>query len=252
MTGIQLELARNELSLLLGTASPDVDSHARVGTTMLERGVDGLILVPPVDVDDATIRMLAQQTPVVMCAGHIPNIEIDYVGMDDELGARRAVEHLIKRGHKRIAFIGGNKAATSRRDRLSGYLSMLEKHKIPVDSSLEIEGENSRRGGFEAIQNILQLDDRPTAAFCYNDVTAFGVMLGLRAAGIEPGEEFAIVGFDNVAEASLWQPTLTTISTNPEEMGREVSKLLLRRLANPDKPIEQITYPSTLVQRDSS
>ena len=101
-----------------------------------------------------------------------------------------------------------------------GYRKVLEKHKIPYDPALCVSSPVSRRGGYDAIQRILDAPKPPTAAYCYGDVIAFGVILGLRATGIEAGKAFAVIGFDNVAEASLWQPSLTTVSTNPRGMGR--------------------------------
>ncbi len=251
-TGIQKELGKNHIGLLLGITFDDMDTHQHLGTTMLERDVDGLILVPPAGVDESTIRKLANHIPVVLLTRYIPNLEIDYVGTDNELGGRRAVEHLIEKGHQRIAFIGGHEASSARRDRLRGYSSMLERHGLPVEPSLCVTSRVTREGGYTAIQSLLRLPDPPTAAFCYNDVVAFGVMLGLRAEGVEPGADFAVVGFDDVAEASLWQPSLSTVSTSPEAMGQAVADLLLRRLANPNLPIEQITFPSKLMLRNST
>lgn len=251
-TGIQMELTKNHNSLLLGITLDNVDTHQHLGTTMLERDVDGLIMVPPAGITDTAIRKLSRHLPVVLLARYVPNLEMDYVGIDNELGGRRAVEHLIDRGHRRIAFVGGHQASSARQDRLRGYASMLENRDIPVDMSLCVTCRVSRRGGYDAVHKLLQLSDPPTAALCYNDVIAFGVMLGLRAAGVEPGTDFGVVGFDDVAEASLWQPTLTTVSTSPEAMGQTVADLLLRRLANPGKPTEQITFPSTLLLRNST
>lgn len=251
-TGIQMELGKNHIGLLLGITFDDMVTHQHLGKTMLERDVDGLILVPPAGVDESTIRKLANHIPVVLLTRYIPNLEIDYVGTDNELGGRRAVEHLIEKGHQRIAFIGGHEASSARRDRLRGYSSMLESHGFPVDLSLCVTSRVSREGGYQAIQALLRLPDPPTAALCYNDVVAFGVMLGLRAVGVEPGADFAVVGFDDVAEASLWQPSLSTVSSSPEAMGQSVADLLLRRLANPNLPIEQITFPSKLVLRNST
>ena len=251
-TGIQMELSNNHIGLLLGITLDNVDTHQHLGTTMLERDVDGLIVVPPAGVEESTMRKLARHIPVVLLTRYIPDLEMDYVGIDNELGGRRAVEHLIDRGHRRIAFIGGHKASSARRDRLSGYTRTLEKHQLPVDPSLCITSSVSRKGGYDAVQKLLQLPDPPTAALCYNDVIAFGVMLGLRTVGVEPGADFAVVGFDDVAEASLWQPTLTTVSTNSQAMGQSVAELLLRRLANPGMSIEKITFPSTLIRRNST
>ena len=250
--GIESQLAANDFSLLLGTTSDDLNHQSRVVTAMLQSDVDGLMLVPAVGVEPEFVQKLVRHSPLVLVTRYLPYLAVDYVGMDNEMGVRRAVEFLVHQGHRRIAFIGGQDASSARRDRLNGYRSMLEKYELPFDPSLCITSTVSRRGGYEAIHRILAGRHQPTAAICYNDVVAFGVMLGLRAAGIEPGKQFAVIGFDDVAEASLWQPSLTTISTNPTAIGREAARLLLKRIAHPDMPIEQIIMPSTLIQRDSS
>ena len=220
--------------------------------TMLEREVDGLILSPVMGTDADTLGKIAEYCPLVLTTGHYECLEIDSVDMDNENGAARGVEHLVENGHERIAFIGGAEERPSRRDRLLGYRKVLRKHNIPFDPSLCVASEVTRRGGYKAVQQVLAMANPPTAAFCYCDVNAFGVMLGLRAAGIEAGRDFAVVGFDNVSEASLWQPSLTTVATDPTVLGEKVAQLLLDRIANPDMPIQRLTMPSRLIVRDST
>ena len=102
------------------------------------------------------------------------------------------------------------------------------------------------------MRQLLDMPERPSAAYCFSDVIAFGVMLGLRAAGIEAGRSFAVIGFDNVAEASLWHPSLTTVSTDARGMGEQAAKLMLNRIAEPDLPVKRVIMPSRLIERDSA
>ena len=172
--------------------------------------------------------------------------------MDNENGAAQGVEYLVECGHERIAFIGGAEERPSRKSRLLGYRKVLQRHGMAFDPALCVASEVSRRGGYEAVQQVLALANPPTAAFCYCDVNAFGAMLGLRAAGIEAGRDFAVVGFDDVAESSLWQPSLTTVATDPTALGEQVAQLILDRIANPEMPIKRVTMPSRLIVRDST
>ncbi len=93
--------------------------------------------------------------------------------------------------------------------------------------------------------------DPPTAAICYNDVIAFGVILGLLEAGRQPGTDFNLVGFDNIAEAALSRPALTTIAVEPRQIGQEVAELILRRIADPTGRPEQVILPPRLIIRDT-
>jgi LacI family transcriptional regulator len=92
----------------------------------------------------------------------------------------------------------------------------------------------------------------PDALVCFNDIVAFGAMLALRQSGIRIGRGVAVVGFDDVAEATLWRPALTTVRFDRRAIGREATRLLLRRIASPDAPIETVLIPAELVERDSS
>ena len=107
------------------------------------------------------------------------------------------------------------------------------------------------RGGAGAAREVFTAEKRPTAAVCYNDIVAMGVTAGLRDMGIRPGQDVAVCGFDDIAEASVWSPALTTISVNPRQVGEEAASLLLRRIANPGGNVEKVIFPPQLVVRES-
>lgn len=251
-SGIEHTLLQKNYIALLGSTTDLLQNQERFFATMRERSADGIILCPAPGTPPETIRRLSRQLPTVLIARYLAGVDVDYVGADNELGARRATEHLIERGHRRIAFIGGSNDSSARQDRLRGLVSILEKHRIPLDESLTITCAVTRNAGYTAIQQVMRADDPPTAALCYNDVVAFGVMLGLRDCDLEPGRDVAVVGFDDVNEASLWNPPLSTVSATPTEMGQHAAALLLKRIETPDRPIQQVILPSTLVIRASS
>jgi LacI family transcriptional regulator len=196
--------------------------------------------------------MLARcRIPTVLFARRIANANLDYVGADNVLGAEMAVEHLIRLGHRRIAFIGGPAQTTSRIERLTGYRAAHAKHDLPVDETLLGTSLTTREGGYRAALTVLRADPRPTAAMCFNDVVAFGVMLALAELGQTPGQDCAVVGFDDIAEAALAQPALTTVATAPGQIGAQAANLLLARITNPDLPPQQVILPPRLVIRES-
>lgn len=109
----------------------------------------------------------------------------------------------------------------------------------------------SRRAGAEAVATLLDGPSPPTAVVCFNDVVAFGVMLGLERRGMRAGRDLAVTGVDDLPEAALREPGLTTVSTLPRLVGEEAGRLLLRRIAEPDRPPEQVILPARLVVRAS-
>ncbi|MGL3110333.1 substrate-binding domain-containing protein [Bradyrhizobium sp. BR 1432] len=102
------------------------------------------------------------------------------------------------------------------------------------------------------VLQLLDLPEPPTAVVCFNDIVAFGAMLGLRSRNLTPGEDFSVVGFDDIAEATLWRPALTTVAIPRPNVGKAAVQLLLRRIGNRDAPFESVLIPTELVVRDTT
>jgi LacI family transcriptional regulator len=220
---------------------------------MQEYGVDGVLLCPARGTTPDTIAHLHRwRLPFVLVTRYLDSVEVDYVGADNVRGAEMAVEHLIADGHRRIAIVGGPPDSSAREDRTRGYRNALAHHGLDADKALSVTSPVTRDGGHQAILQLLRQPDPPTAAFCYNDIVAFGVMLGLQAAGLVPGEDFSVVGFDDIEEAALWRPALTTVAIAPRQIGAVAANLLLERIADPDGSPRQAILPPALVVRDSS
>lgn len=219
------------------------ESHARQVAfvdTIREYSADGVILCPAVDTDPAWVRQVqGWGMPLVLFSRNLPELAIDYAGSDNQEGMRKATEHLLGLGHRRIAMIGANSRISTGWERLAGYLQALEEAGLEPDPALILEGPPSRDFGLAALLQLLDSDTPPTAAVCFNDVLAFGVMLGLKRLGLEAGADFSVVGFDDISEATLWRPALTSPGFSREKLGRAAVSLLLRRLAEPEAPPRQ-------------
>jgi LacI family transcriptional regulator len=250
--GVDEHLNASNYVALLGNTADTPKKQDFLLTTMHQHRVDGLLLCPAEGTSVETINRLRNwNLPFVLVVRYLFDIEVDYVGTDNKLGARIAVEHLITHGHRRIAFIGGPATSSARRDRLEGYKTALEAHGLMVDEDLLVSGPPARSEGYRAVRSLLELPDPPTAVLCYNDVVAFGVMLGLHSAGRTPGADFAVIGFDDIAEAELWSPALTSVSISPSEIGAEAARLLLERSTNPERAPRQVVLRPRLVVRES-
>jgi LacI family transcriptional regulator len=251
---IERAMAEIGYRVFLANSEEDPARQARFIETMREYNADGLVVCPVQGTDPAELakQVRAAGLPCVLISRDLPGSGLDYAGHDHEGAMRLAVEHLIGLGHRRIAMIGGSQRTETGRERQRGYLAALTAHGIRPARELELEGPPTRSFGMEAIHRLLSLKRPPTAACCFNDVIAFGVMLGLRRMGLEPGRDFAVTGNDDTAEAALWTPALTTTVIDSPRMGENAANLLLQRLENPAAPPRRIVLEPKLVIRESS
>jgi LacI family transcriptional regulator len=249
--GAEGELEQSGYVALLANTSDTASKQSRFLETVLEHGVDGVLLCPAKETPIGELEHLSHQIPIVQFVRSVPELDIDYVGYDNVGGTVRSIEHLIEHGHQRIAFIGGPIQSSAKQERVQGYMSALEKHGFPLDETLIIHSPVSRSGGRDAVLNLLEVADPPTAAICYNDIIALGVMMGLQSTGRIPGKDFAVVGFDDIEDASSWIPRLTTISGDARTIGKVAVNRLLQRIKNPNLAPTRILLESELVIRES-
>ncbi len=240
-------------AVLLANSSDNVAKQERLLETMVAHRVDGLILCPAKGTSPEQIRRLLNwHVPVVLVVRYLSDIALDYVGADNLHGAKLAASYLLGQGHRRIAFIGGPEGSSARHDRLNGLHQVLKHQGVGFDASLSATSPVTRNGGLESINKLLRLADPPTAALCYNDIIAFGVMLGLQSQNLLPGRDFAVVGFDDIEEAALWHPPLTTIAISPMDIGTQAAQLLLDQMEHPDRPPKQVILSPELIVRASA
>lgn len=250
---IESQLFEAGYTVMLSNTLDQLEKQDRLLQVMQGHQVDGLLLCPAEGSSSQTLDLLANwNLPCVLIARYLENSQTDYAGADNTLGAEMAINHLVDQGHRRIAFLGGLAGSSARNDRYVGYQNALQRHGLKVDPTLSINSPVSRQGGFDALLHLLSLDDPPSAALCYNDVVAFGAMLGLQSRSLSPGKDFAIVGFDDIADAALVRPALTTISIKPHEIGQAAIDLLLERITSPNKKSRQIVLPPKIVVRSST
>jgi DNA-binding LacI/PurR family transcriptional regulator len=149
------------------------------------------------------------------------------VTVDNQHGAGLAMDHLLGTGHRRIAYVTGPADHSSDMDRLRAYRQALEAHGLPTLAELVLSGDGFPQGGEQAYRRLAALTPRPSAAFCYNDMTAIGLLRAARRDGVRVPEDLAIVGFDDIPLAAYVEPALTTIAQPKVEMGRLAMEMLL-------------------------
>lgn len=253
LIAIQSELEAKGRMIFLCHSIETPSVQEKFINALREYNADGLILCPAIGTRSASLRRLLEwHLPTVMVTRSIPGKQFSFVGSNDERGAELATEHLINLGHRRIAFIGGSSAISTGRNRINGFCLAHSTHSLPLDRSLIVSCPTNRRGGIASINQLLALDEPPTAAVCFADIVAFGVMLELSRRGIRPGVDFSVVGYDDVIEAALWNPPLTTISVQRHEMGVAAARLLTELIEIKSTSPRRILFEPSLMVRSSS
>ncbi|HEX9168637.1 MAG TPA: LacI family DNA-binding transcriptional regulator [Roseiarcus sp.] len=219
--------------------------------SMREHGAAGLVLAPAIGSSPDELKALVAGMPVVQVMRRLPGLKASIVSPENKEGARKATAHLIAAGHKRIAFVGGLTSMVVREERLAGYRLALHVAGVPFEASLVIETMTNYSGGGAAAPQLLNLHEPATAALCYNDVVAIGLVRALTEAGIPVGRDFAVIGFDDIEEAKFTLPALTSVAVNGRNLGSRAAQLLMRQLASGDFEPETILCPTTLVIRAS-
>lgn len=253
LTAIEEAAARAGRTILLGTYAENLERQTRMLATFREYRPDGIVFCPAGGtLPEPVLDIVADGIPVVQVSREVEGIGLDFVGSDDARGAAIAVDHLVALGHRRIGMIGGTATISTGKWRHRSYRESLARHGLPFDPDLIFHGFGTRETGLKGLLHLLDRPDPPTAAVCFNDLTAFGAMLGLRHRGREAGRGFSLVGCDDVKEAAQWFPGLTTIRNRQDEMGARAADLLLKRIADPGAPTERILLEPSLVVRGTT
>lgn len=256
--GVDEALGEAGYVTLLGSTGESSVREQAVLASLMEHGPAGFIL-SPAEGSDATqvLSAVGTHTPVLLfnreLGGTLPEYaHWDRLILDNQQGARLATEHLIARGHRRIAFFGGHRSSSSCRQRHAGYLEAMRSADLPVAPHWQVECAPNRLDAVAHCASLFLEEPMPSAAVCYNDAVALGLMLGLHQRGLQPGRDFALTGFDDIAEAALGVPPLTTLAVAPRARGRQAAELLLQRLHEPQSPARYVIAPVQLLARASS
>ena len=249
--GVDEALGAEGYVTLLGSTNESPERQQAVLDSLLEHGPAGILLSPAEHSDGTAVRRAVGITPVLVFNRELAGGDWDFLALDNARGARLATEHLLARGHRRIAFFGGHADSSSCQQRRQGYSDALAAAGIALDPNRLVECAPTRVAAAHETRTLFERDPSLTAAVCYNDNVALGLMLGLQARGTRPGVDFALTGFDDIPEAALATPPLTTLSVDPRARGRQAAELLLQRVRAPDAAPSRLVAPVRLVVRGS-
>jgi LacI family transcriptional regulator len=219
--------------------------------TMREFPPAGVLICPSFGHDGLSAQPLRLIGRLPTVAFARPAGGLDYVGVNNVYGAELAVDHLYQNGHRKIAFVGGEPQAIATQERLEGYQRALTRRDLPLELRWMVPSSPNRCGGYRNTASLLELENPPTAAVCFNDLVAFGLVQALQQAGRKPGAEFGVIGFNDVPVVLDSCTFLTTVDTSPRQLGEVAAELLLRRIAKPESLLQKVILQPRLIVRHS-
>lgn len=232
-------------------ALDDLARQRRYLQTMMSGSPGGLLWVPAKDTDQAMIDWVQARSPTtVSLLRPLPGHPFDHVSIDSTLGASLATRHLLELGHRHLAFLGGDHASETIIQRIGGFATaMIGAGAAPTVVRPCAE---TKTDAMEAAIALLRDHPQITGIVCNCDIVAAGATLGLARLGLVAGRDVSITGFDDIEDARLWSPPLTTVAVDPMGIGQQLAESLLDRKANRDAPVRTIHLPVRLRVRASS
>ncbi len=248
--GLEQQIRCMGLFTMLVNSGENVETQSLLVRNLKEYNVATFIICPAPNTSAEWVNSLVKQGfPVVHIMREVAGANVATVLPDNFTGTKLATQHLLKKGHKKIAFLGGNESISDYHQRLSGYSEAMILAEIPLSKKLCVQSNTTRNGGRGAMEKILNIFPDIEAVVCFSDVIAYGAIEHIRVSGKEPGKDIAVVGFDDLEDSRLMTPALSTVHVDAEQIAIAVCQIL----ANiKDGNRNKILVGVNLIERESS
>ena len=244
-------LRKEGYALLLCTSGDDPEVERQVLDMLVGRQVDGLLISPcRREASRAAVVRSAARVPLVQVDRRVDGAACDFVGVDDARGLRDVLRHVAGAGARSVAYVGGDDSSWSGKRRHEAFLAAV-KGSRRARSAGTLLGSFTAEWGREAGRRLLE-GELPDAVVCGNDLIAVGVLAAVDEARLRVPGDVLVTGFDDIGVAGLCRPGLTTVRQPVGALTREAVRLLLARVAEPDRPPGEALLRTTLIERQST
>lgn len=227
----------------------DTDKEGLYIDLLCAESVAGVIISPTRETDNPARKLIEADIPVVAVDHCMLDLEVDTVVIDNVGAASSLVSHLISDGHRRVAAVVGPPTTTTGRERMEGYFQALKAHGLPVLPHLVRTGPPKETFGCQLTAEHLDLAEPPTALFTGNNLLTVGALRAIHERELRIPDDIALVAFDELDWMSLVRPKLTVVTQPTYELGRRAADLLLRRIEDSTRPVQEIVLQPTLFIR---
>ena len=263
LQGVEAAALEHGYSLLIADPHDDPEHERKAVQLLHERRVEGLIVAPSARPRELLGYLGRHRVPAVFLDRLVDGPanpdrpaapdgpRFDQVCAESTEPTARLVTHLAGLGHRRIALVAGLPGLSTTAERITGYRHGLAAAGLPYDERVLVHGDSRSEGAERATAALLALGSRPTALVTANNTMTIGALRALRAHGLSVPEDIALCCFDDFAWADLFSPRLTAVAQPSREIGARAVRVLLDRLADPDRPARTERLPCTFVHRTS-
>nr|WP_255526093.1 MULTISPECIES: substrate-binding domain-containing protein [unclassified Oceanispirochaeta] len=231
---VEEELTNAGYSVIICAYHKDIQLERDKLKFLLQRRVDGLIIIPSGDHHPELDEFLDQNHPIVLIDRPVEGVDVDTIIVDNEQSSRFVTEYLLRKGHRDIGIICGNETTYTSKMRLSGYLEAHKRAGVSVDMNLICYGDWSRESGYQFAKSLVTDHNHMTALISCSDDVSIGVLRALAEMSVKIPSELSIISYDLLEYAEIFMPAITTIEQPIKDIGRKAAQLLLQRLA--EKP----------------
>lgn len=250
MAGVEQYCQQNHYNLIIATTNGDAERLQHHLQTLIQRKVDGLLLMCG-DARLNTDESLNIPLPMVVVDWWFTELNADKIFENSTSGGYLATKTLIDAGHSDIAIITGNLKKSLAKNRLEGYKKALYEANIPLNPNWIIESHFDFAGGLAGMNSLLTQSEKPTAVFACSDTIALGAYQAVWQQGLNVPQDISIIGYDDIELAKYLSPPLSTISQPKAELGKLAVETLLKRIRSQAKDFQTIMLEPELVLRDS-
>lgn len=243
---IETELGRLGYMALIANTFNDSEREKRILRNLQEFGVAAIVLAPAENNDfDSAAALEHRGIPCLSFTRFVGAAPSSYIGPDDVAGGQLAGEHLLQHGAKTLAYLGGIANGAARTDRIAGARTALRDANMP-DNLSTYTSPTTSIGGLVAGRTLIASGVMPDGVICQSDAVAFGFYRALTEAGVTPPR---ITAFDDVELAAMWNPSLTTVSSHPQNLGTLAARMIVARLSGAQtEPVSFWTEPDLVVR----
>ncbi|MEO9023363.1 MAG: LacI family DNA-binding transcriptional regulator [Ginsengibacter sp.] len=249
--GIEEIAYANGSAMVIGNFSQDEDKERVYIDILRAESVDGFIVAPAHGRDHYIEELAMEGYPLVCIDRGLTNLNVDVVTVDNQEGAYKATEHLIKLGHRKIAHIHGDKSIPTTNERILGYKLALQSYDIPVNDKWIVGMSSDFESGKFYTRKLMTMQDTPTAIFTGNNLLTLGLLDISYQMKIEIPKMLALVGFDDMYWATSLNPPLTAIRQSGTAIGRRAVEMLYRQIENPEREPSRVILKTELMVRKS-
>lgn len=256
LQNIEEVLNKEGYNIIITQSNESFEKECRNIDTLLFTQVDGIIASMAYETVDLSYyeKIKSKGIPLILFDRGENNLNVDYIGINDYDSSHMIVEHLIEKGCKRIAHIGGYRRTRIFNNRIRGYIDAITKNNLPLDDHLLVESDLTLEDGRKKMQELLKLKNRPDAIYVASDNAALGALQVLNEQGINVPNTIRLVGFGNEPFTSLVTPTISSINQHSAKIGKLAAETFLERVKmdTVKQTLNKIILDAELIVRDSS